>query len=102
MSGPVLHLGSFATYDALSVLLVALAAWCVIRAGDRGEGTGWMIAAGVALAVANAAAYASALFDVVVLVLALLTAWPAGRQARRPAVRHAADRGGGAAHRWGC
>ena len=80
VSGPVLHLGAFATYDALSVLLVALAAWCVIRAGDRGEGTGWMAAAGVALAVANAAAYASALFDVVVLVLALLIAWPGGRR----------------------
>jgi Dolichyl-phosphate-mannose-protein mannosyltransferase len=78
VSGPVLHLGSFATYDALAVLLVALAAWCVIRAGVRGEGTGWMIAAGAALAVANAAAYASALFDVVVLALALLIAWPAG------------------------
>jgi hypothetical protein len=76
VSGPVLHLGAFATYDALAVLLVALAAWCVIRAGDRGEGTGWMIAAGAALAVANAAAYASALFDLVVLALALLTAWP--------------------------
>jgi len=78
VSGPVLHLGSFATYDALAVLLVALAAWCVIRAGDRGEGTGWMVAAGAALALANAAAYASALFDVVVLALALLVAWPAG------------------------
>ena len=78
VSGPVLHLGAFATYDALSVLLVALAAWCVIRAGDRGEGTGWMVAAGAALALANAAAYASALFDVVVLALALLVAWPAG------------------------
>src|SRR5215470_9643923 len=88
VSGPVLHLGAFATYDALSVLLVALAAWCVIRAGDRGEGTGWMIAAGAALAVANAAAYASALFDVVVLALALLTAWPTGRRlaARRCAI----------------
>ena len=79
VSGPVLHLGAFATYDALSVLLVALAAWCVVRAGD-GEGTGWMIAAGTALAVANAAAYASALFDLVVLALALLTAWPFGRR----------------------
>src|SRR5215470_9431783 len=88
VSGPVLHLGAFATYDALSVLLVALAAWCVIRAGDRGERTAWMIAAGAALAVANAAAYASALFDVVVLALALLTAWPTGRRlaARRCAI----------------
>jgi Dolichyl-phosphate-mannose-protein mannosyltransferase len=87
LSGPVLHLGAFATYDALSVLLVAVAAWCVIRPGDRGEGTGWMVAAGVALAMANAAAYASALFDVVVLALALLIAWPGGRRlaARRGA-----------------
>jgi hypothetical protein len=88
VSGPVLHLGAFATYDALSVLLVALAAWCVIRAGDRGEGTGWMVAAGVALAAANAAAYSSALFDLVVLALALLTAWPTGVRlaARRCAI----------------
>jgi len=78
--GPTLHLGAFATYDALSVFLVALAAWCVIRAGDQGEGTGWMVAAGASLAAANAAAYSSALFDVVVLALALLTAFPAGRR----------------------
>jgi Dolichyl-phosphate-mannose-protein mannosyltransferase len=86
--GPTLHLGAFATYDALSVLLVAFAAWCVIRAGDRGEGTGWMVAAGAALAVANAAAYSSALFDLVVLALALLTAAPAGGRlaARRCAI----------------
>lgn len=88
VAGPTLHLGAFATYDALSVLLVGLAAWCVVRAGDRGEGTGWMVAAGAALAVANAAAYSSALFDVVVVVLALLTALPSGGRlaARRCAV----------------
>ena len=56
----------------------------VVRAGDRGEGTGWMVAAGAALAVANAAAYSSALFDVVVLALALLTAWPARRPGSPP------------------
>jgi hypothetical protein len=86
--GPTLHLGAFATYDALSVLLVAFAAWCVIRAGDRGEGTGWMVAGGAALAVANATAYSSALFDLVVLALALLTALPSGGRlaARRCAV----------------
>jgi 4-amino-4-deoxy-L-arabinose transferase-like glycosyltransferase len=86
--GPTLHLGAFATYDALSVLLVAFAAWCVIRARDRGERAGWMVAAGAALAVANAAAYSSALFDLVVLALALLTALPAGAKlaARRCAI----------------
>jgi dolichyl-phosphate-mannose-protein mannosyltransferase len=78
VSGPTLHLGSFATYDALSVMLLALAAWCAVRAGVKGEGTGWTVAAGAALAVANAAAYSSALFDLVVLAIAALIAWPAG------------------------
>jgi hypothetical protein len=85
--GTTLHLGSFATYDAMSVFLIALAAWCVIRAGQRGEATGWMLAAGAALALANAAAYSSVLFDLVVLALAVLTALPSGGRlaARRAA-----------------
>ena len=74
--GPTLHLGSFATYDAMSVFLVALAAWFVVRAGERQDVTGWMIAAGAALALANATAYTSALFDIVVVLLALVTAFP--------------------------
>jgi len=76
LQGPVLHLGAFATYDAMSVFLIAVAAWCVVRAGERLDATGWMVAAGAALALANAAAYSSALFDPVVLVLALVTALP--------------------------
>jgi 4-amino-4-deoxy-L-arabinose transferase-like glycosyltransferase len=52
-AGPVLHLGAFATYDAMSVLLVALAAWCVVRAGGRQDATGWMAAAGAVLALAK-------------------------------------------------
>ncbi len=74
--GPTLHIGTFATYDAMSLFLVALAAWLAVRAGDRRDATGLMVAAGVALALANAAAYTSALFDPVVLVLAALTAYP--------------------------
>jgi hypothetical protein len=76
IGGPTLHLGAFATFDAMSVFLIALAAWCVVRAGERQDATGWMIAAGAALALANAAAYSSALFDPIVLLLALLTAIP--------------------------
>jgi 4-amino-4-deoxy-L-arabinose transferase-like glycosyltransferase len=72
--GPTLHLGTFATYDAMSLFLIALAAWFVVRAGEQRDATGWMIAAGVALALANATAYSSALFDPVVILLALLTA----------------------------
>src|ERR1022692_886111 len=76
IGGPTLHLGAFATFDAMSVFLIALAAWCVVRAGERQDATGWMIAAGAALALANATAYSSALFDPIVLLLALLTAIP--------------------------
>jgi Dolichyl-phosphate-mannose-protein mannosyltransferase len=76
VSGPTLHLGSFATYDALSVFLVALAAWFVISAGDQGDATGRMVAAGVFLALANVAAYSSLLFDPVVALLVPLTAFP--------------------------
>ncbi len=74
--GPTLHLGSFATYDAMSLFGVALACWLVVRAGNRADATGWMIAAGAALALANATSYPSALFDPVVLALALLAALP--------------------------
>src|SRR5215831_20762397 len=72
--GTTLHLGAFATSDAMALFLVAVAAWCVVRAGDRGPETGWMVAAACALALANAAAYSSVLFDLVVALLALLTA----------------------------
>jgi hypothetical protein len=74
--GTTLHLGAFATYDALSLFLVALAAWCVLRVGDRGEAPGRMIAAGAALALANATSYSTILFDVLVAVLAALAAFP--------------------------
>jgi hypothetical protein len=74
--GPTLHLGSFATYDAMALFLVALAAWMVVRAGDRQDATVWMLAAGVTLALANATSYPTALFDPVVILLALLVALP--------------------------
>jgi hypothetical protein len=56
--------------------LLALATWLVVRAGERQDATGWMIAAGGALALANATAYSSALFDPVVLLIAVVTALP--------------------------
>ncbi|HEX9065350.1 MAG TPA: glycosyltransferase family 39 protein [Streptosporangiaceae bacterium] len=81
--GPTLHLGAFATFDAMALFLVALATWCVVRAGDRRDATAWMVTAGIVLAVANATAYASTIYDVVVILLALTLAYPApgGKQA---------------------
>ena len=99
LSGPVLHLGSFATYDAMSVFLLALAAWLVVSAPQAGEAAGRMALAGVVLALANATAYSCALFDPVVILLALLTAWPGGRPAGHPPGRRPAHRHRRAAHR---
>jgi hypothetical protein len=83
--GPTLHLGAFATYDAMALFLVALAACLVVRAPDRGDATGRMVAAGLVLALANATAYSSALFDPVVAVLVVLVAFP--QPGRRIALR---------------
>ena len=74
--GPTLHLGAFATFDAMSLFLIALAAWCVVAAGERRDATGWMLAAAAALALGNAVAYSSVLFDPIVILLALLVALP--------------------------
>jgi hypothetical protein len=76
VSGPILHLGAFATYDAMSVFLVALSVWLVVAAGERRDAAGWVIAAGAALALGNAAAYSSVLMDPVVVAVALLVAFP--------------------------
>ena len=74
--GPTLMLGAYATYDAMSLFLVALAAWCATAHRTRDEATGWMVAAAAGLALANAAKYASTIFDPPVILLAMLTAWP--------------------------
>jgi Dolichyl-phosphate-mannose-protein mannosyltransferase len=83
--GTTLHLGAFATSDAMSLFLVALAAWCVIRAGAREPATRWMVAAAAALALADATAYTCLLFDPLIAALALLTAPGPGRLAARRA-----------------
>src|SRR5690348_3747312 len=71
--GTTLHLAAFATYDAMSVFLVALAAWCVIRPGARGPATGWMLGGAAVLALANVATYTTLLSDPLIAALALLT-----------------------------
>jgi hypothetical protein len=79
---PTLHLGSFATYDALALLLVAAATWCAAGARSSQYATRWVIAAGILLAVANATKYATALYDPTVVAVTILSSWPcAGRRA---------------------
>lgn len=70
--GPTQFLGAFATYDAMALLLMAISTWCVVAARDHGDSTALLVAGAVALALANATKYATALFDPVVIVLAAL------------------------------
>ena len=70
--GPTQFLGALATYDAMALLLLAASVWCVVAARDRGDSTLLLVAGTAALALANAAKYATALFDPVVVVLAAL------------------------------
>src|ERR1700721_36441 len=51
--GPTVHLGSFATYDAMSIFLVALAAGLVVRSRRRQDATVWRIPAGGAPGLAD-------------------------------------------------
>ena len=73
---PTLHLGSFATYDALALLLLAAATWCAAGAPSGHHSARWLIAAGILLALANATKYATALYDPTVLCVAFLSSWP--------------------------
>jgi hypothetical protein len=74
--GPTLKLGAYATYDAMSLFLVMLAAWCATACSNKENGTGLVTGCAGALALANAVKYASAIFDPLVLGLAVLATWP--------------------------
>ena len=70
-------LGAFATFDALALFLLALAAWLGVRSADcqPGPRAALLIASGLTLAAADAVTYATALFTPVVLVTVALAAW---------------------------
>lgn len=70
--GPTIRLGAFATYDAMALLLLVAAAWCIVRAADRQDATGWAAAAGFLLLAANLTKYATALFVPIVIALSFL------------------------------
>ena len=74
--GPTLHLSAFATFDAMSLFLMALSVWCIVRAGPRRDAAMWMLAAACALALSNATAYSSAIVDPIIFLFALLVNWP--------------------------
>jgi len=73
-TGAVQYLGALATYDAMALMLLALATWCAVRAAGR-SGTGRVLTLAAMCAfllVADATKYASALWDPVVVAVAAL------------------------------
>jgi hypothetical protein len=85
--GPTQFLGALATFDALALLLLALASWLAVRSGLGGErlsGEQWLVCCAVAMALADAAKYISLLWNPVIIALAVLgPAGPWPRSARR-------------------
>jgi Dolichyl-phosphate-mannose-protein mannosyltransferase len=82
--GTAQFLGAFATYDAMALMLLALATWLGVRAIEADSTLRYTLlcAAGFCMALADAAKYASALFNPVVLAVVVLAAWRAdGRKA---------------------
>ncbi len=77
-TGPTQFLGALATYDAMALFLLALATWTAVRATACRSVTRvtlLMLLAGAAVALADAAKYASTLFDPVVFGVAALALW---------------------------
>ncbi|HEV2372889.1 MAG TPA: glycosyltransferase family 39 protein [Streptosporangiaceae bacterium] len=73
--GVTQDLGALATYDALSLMLMTVAAYCAARTrDDDSHPTFWLLAVPVVLLMANAAKYMTVLFDPVVIALAALQA----------------------------
>jgi 4-amino-4-deoxy-L-arabinose transferase-like glycosyltransferase len=70
--GPTIQLGAFATFDAMSMFLMAAAVCCVARASVSRQATGWMLAAAAALVLSNITAYSSMIFDPVLFALTAL------------------------------
>ncbi len=73
--GPTLMLGAFATYDAMSITLLAMSVWLTtLRRGQRDFAVP-MLAAAIALVLANATCYSTLLFDPIVLAVSIIGEW---------------------------
>ena len=68
-------LSVYATFDAMSLMLTAFAAYCAVRAVNS---TKWLLAIPPVLLLANATKYSSVIFDPVVIGLAALMLRPGG------------------------
>lgn len=79
---PVMRL-AFATFDAMSVSLIALSAWLTVEAAFRGHRRILALASAASLALSNATAYSGIVMVPIVVIFALVVWFPRmpGRQA---------------------
>lgn len=82
--GPTMRLGAFATYDPMSLFLLAAAAWCVVAARDSDDSALFLVAGSLLLVIANATKYATMIFDPSVIAIAGLAVWT--KRGFKPAV----------------
>jgi len=75
--GPTQFLGALATFDVLALTLLALATWLGVRAAEQSPVGRYTLvcAGGLAMMLADAAKYAAALFDPVVVAVVILAIW---------------------------
>jgi hypothetical protein len=87
---PSQFLGAFATYDAMALALLAVAAWLGVVAADADPARRYLLIGigGVAIMIADAAKYAATIFDPVVLaVVGLAVGRQHGRRAGQRSCR---------------
>ncbi len=81
----VFFLGALATFDAMALMLIALATWIVVRWSTGPVVSNLVFLCVPVLVFANATKYASAIFDPVVFLVAFFVLWQ--RHDRRTALR---------------
>ena len=69
---PAIKLGAFATYDGMSVFLMAISAWLVVQAGDRKHRGEIIALASVVLGASAATAYSGLLMVPIVVIFSFI------------------------------
>lgn len=76
--GPTADLSAWATYDPMAICLMALATWLAVRAAHSRASEAWILLAAVAMVLADATKWVTALWSPIIVALVVLSA-PAGR-----------------------
>jgi hypothetical protein len=76
ISGLIVHNGAFATFNPLALFFLTLGLWAAVKTRD--ESYRWIAACALALALANAAKYATLAWDPLIIGVAFVHNWNRG------------------------